>query len=87
MFPVINFNNSDITKAGKTLANNESNLLDIQEAEAIINDWRKYHYWPIMTIQGTLRNHVRRMSVPQAIVAQRLKKCKQLKINLDGTLL
>lgn len=82
MFPVICFNNSDITKAGKTLVDINSSLDDIQKAEAIINDWRKHHFWPIMTIQGTLRNHVKRMSDSQAIVAQRLKKMQTIKNKL-----
>ncbi len=82
MFPEISFNNMDITKAGKTLANINSSLDDIQEAELIIGDWRKYHYYPILTIQGTLRNHVRRMSDTQSIVVQRLKKMQTIKDKL-----
>ncbi len=82
MFPTINFSNSDITKAGRILCNNGSSVLDIEEAERIIGEWRKYHYYPILTIQGTLRNHVKRMSDCQSIVVQRLKKMQTIKEKL-----
>lgn len=82
MFPVINYNNSDITKSGKILANTKSTASALQEAERIISNWRIYHYYPILTIQGTLRNHVKRMSDYQSIVVQRLKKMQTIKEKL-----
>lgn len=82
MFPEINYNISEISKAGKFLANTYSSTVDIERAEIIINEWRKYHYYPIMTIQGTLRNHVRRMADTQSIVVQRLKKMQTIKDKL-----
>ena len=82
MFPEISYNISKITRAGKVLANANSTNIDIEQAEIIINEWRKNHYYPIMTIQGTLRNHVKRMSDSQSIVVQRLKKMQTIKDKL-----
>lgn len=81
MFPVVTINISDIKKAGKILANGGNELDETRMAEQLVEEWRKSHYYPIMTIQGTLRNHVKRMSDDTAIVVQRLKKCRQLEIN------
>ena len=82
MFPAINYDTSQIKTAGKTLINNNSSKDDLEKAETIINEWRKYHFYPIMTIQGTLRNHVRRMPDTQSIVVQRLKKMQTIKDKL-----
>ena len=82
MFPVISFDNTEVTKAGKILRSIESSLTEKQEAENVINTWRTYHYPPIMTIQATLRNHVRRMADANSVVAQRLKKMQTIKDKL-----
>ena len=82
MFPVVTINISDIKRAGKILANSENELEEIRMAEQLVEEWRKSHYYPIMTIQGTLRNHVKRMLDDTAIVVQRLKKMQTIKNKL-----
>jgi Uncharacterized protein conserved in bacteria len=82
MFPIMAINISDIKKAGKILANVNSSLDDILMAELLIGEWRKHHYYPILTIQATLRNHVKRMSDEQSVVVQRLKKMQTIKEKL-----
>lgn len=82
MFPVVTINISNIKKAGKTLANGGNKSDEIRAAEQLVEEWRKSHYYPIMTIQGTLRNHVKRMSDDTAIVVQRLKKMQTIKDKL-----
>ena len=82
MFPIVAINISDIKKSGRVLANANSNPGEIREAELLVEEWRKHHYYPIMTIQGTLRNHVKRMSDSQSIVVQRLKKMQTIRNKL-----
>jgi hypothetical protein len=73
---------SKVKNAGKILANDKSTSNEVCIAEQIIEEWRKSHYYPIMTVQGTVRNHVKRMSDDKAIVVQRLKKMQTIKNKL-----
>jgi inorganic pyrophosphatase len=82
MFPLVTINISEIRKAGRILTDDRKELDKILIAEQLIEEWRKSHYYPIMTIQGTLRNHVKRMSDEKAIVVQRLKKMQTIKNKL-----
>ena len=81
-FPEITYDNSLITKAGKSLMNANSGREEIEKAEMFINEWRSYHFCPIMGIQATLRNHVKKIHDSQSIVVQRLKKMQTIKDKL-----
>jgi len=81
-FPEIVYDNSLITKSGKILADVNSPNEKIEKAEMYINEWRSYHFCPIMGIQATLRNHVKKIQDTQAIVVQRLKKMQTIKDKL-----
>ena len=67
---------SEVDRAGRSLARNGAapHPLVVGRPLAVIDTWRSAHSFPLNTLQTLLRSRVRRMGVPEVIVAQRLKR-------------
>lgn len=64
---------SKINTAGKVLAENKPNGLNLNDAISITDAWRACHAYPINTFQATLRRKLKKFS-NDPLVAQRLKR-------------
>ena len=63
-----------VRRAGEVLRNTGGHSADeVRRAVDVLSQWRSLHFYPINTIQATLRQRVRK-DFPGAIVAQRLKR-------------
>lgn len=71
--PVPSESKASINKAGQILAENSSDLREIDWARDLASRWRACHAYPINTFQATLRRHVKAFA-GDPIVAQRLKR-------------
>lgn len=82
-FPKVNYNLLEVDKAGVVLAN--SFELDdgeeLKQALEYINNWRASHYYPISTIQVSLRTKAKSVD-GNALIVQRLKKMQSIKRKL-----
>ena len=71
--PVPKESKTQINKAGKILADRNSDIQKHLWARELTSRWRACHAYPINTFQSTLRTKLRNYS-PETIVAQRLKR-------------
>ena len=82
-FPTVNYDLSKVDNAGILLAN----TADIDDSENLrgaleyINNWRASHYYPISTIQVSLRAKAKEVD-STALIVQRLKKMQSIKRKL-----
>jgi hypothetical protein len=75
------FTRAQVNAAGRVLATAPSDAEELDEALAIINNWRSSHSFPLNTFATTLRDKARRI-YPHALVAQRLKRVSSIKAKL-----
>ena len=82
-FPKVNYDLFEIVKAGIILANSldMADGEDLKQALEYINNWRASHYYPISTIQVSLRTKARSVD-SNALIVQRLKKMQSIKRKL-----
>ncbi|MBT4727229.1 MAG: RelA/SpoT domain-containing protein [Bacteroidetes bacterium] len=76
--PTLDYSRSKVNKAGRILADYDSDNPNITVRQLIANyyimaNWREIHYYPINTFQATLRKKLITID-KKAIVAQRLKR-------------
>ena len=65
----VHYSKNQINKAGKIIANPDSNLKEVVNALEILNNWRAAHAYPLHVITSNLRRGNK-----NAIVVQRLKR-------------
>ena len=67
---------NQVDRTGRVLAQSSAapHPLVVGRPLAVIDVWRSAHSFPLNTLQMLLRQRVGRMNVPEAIVAQRLKR-------------
>lgn len=81
-FPKVNYDLFEINKAGIILANSlDMDGEDLKQALEYINNWRASHYYPISTIQVSLRTKAKSVD-SNALIVQRLKKMQSIKRKL-----
>jgi hypothetical protein len=71
-YAVPHFPREQINAAGRCLIDSGVFDVDLDEALAIINNWRAAHLFPMTSLNVTLRTRARKIDTA-AIVAQRLK--------------
>lgn len=82
-FPIPQFSKSQINRAGEIIKSPENFTLGDQEwATEVLANYRACHGYPINTFQATLRGKLRSI-VPNAIVAQRLKRTPSIVLKLQ----
>lgn len=67
------YTKSQINKAGKIIASDNSSMEDRQESLKILNNWRASHAYPLHVIASNLRRKNK-----SAIVVQRLKRLESI---------
>ncbi len=82
-FPKVNYDLHEIDKAGVILANSlkMDDGEELKQALEYINNWRASHYYPISTIQVSLRTKAKLVD-GNALIVQRLKKMQSIKRKL-----
>jgi ppGpp synthetase/RelA/SpoT-type nucleotidyltranferase len=80
-YAVPQFPREQINAAGRCLIDAGAFDVDLDEALAIINNWRAAHLFPMTSLNVTLRTRARKIDTA-AIVAQRLKRLSSIETKL-----
>lgn len=72
--------NEEVNAAGRALATEGADAVDLQIALAIINNWRASHYFPLNTFTVTLRRKADDFS--DSVVVQRIKRLRAIQHKL-----
>lgn len=79
------FSKGQVDKAGEELIDDDetksSDLEEIEQMLAVINNWRAAHSYPLLAVRMTLTGRAKRVD-DRAIVAQRLKRLSSISIKL-----
>lgn len=78
---VLEFSKSQIDAAGRLLASEEPNPLEVRHALSVLNNWRSAHSFPLNTFQMGLRTRAQAV-YGEALVAQRLKRTPSILLKL-----
>ena len=73
LWEVPKYSKSEINKAGSIIADSSSSKEDRDNALIILNNWRATHAYPLQVICSNFR-----LSNPNAIVVQRLKRLESI---------
>jgi ppGpp synthetase/RelA/SpoT-type nucleotidyltranferase len=72
------YNRSVVDRAGVSLVHPDEHFSkDLDEAYAVLNNWRSAHSYPLNTFQMTLRRKARNID-SKAVVSQRLKRLESI---------
>ena len=80
-FAVPQFSRSRVDRAGQILVSTTPDVVDLEAALTVINNWRSSHSFPLNTFQTTLRTKARTVD-NAALVAQRIKRLSSIEHKL-----
>src|ERR1700690_3451494 len=75
------FSRSQVDDAGKVLTSASQDYLKMFDAQAVINNWRSSHAFPLNTFQNGLRQRAKLVD-SNSLVAQRIKRLSSIEAKL-----
>jgi ppGpp synthetase/RelA/SpoT-type nucleotidyltranferase len=76
------FSRQQVNNAGEILIKPDASLLELEDALAIINNWRSSHSCPLQSIKMTLLARAKKIE-RAALIAQRIKRLRAIKVKLS----
>ncbi len=70
-----------VNAAARALTSENISVTDLDEAYAIVNNWRAIHSFPLNTLQNGLRRKAKRVD-PHSLIAQRIKRLSSITLKL-----
>jgi hypothetical protein len=75
------YTRGEVDRAGKILIEDRPDVLELEKAYAIINNWRSSHSRPLYTFRYGIRRHAEKID-SNALVAQRIKRLSSISLKL-----
>jgi hypothetical protein len=77
------YDRKEVDQAGKILIADSSSLgvFELDNALAVINNWRSSHSFPLNTFQNNLRRHAKAID-SRSLIAQRIKRISSIELKL-----
>ena len=76
------YSKGKVDQAGNLLIAEDPNIFELENAYAVINNWRSSHSRPLYTFRYGLRRHAERVD-GNALVAQRIKRLSSIILKLQ----